>query len=157
MATKQKGMTCAVYVEAKKTNRILLCHATSTKYWTTPKGMYEKNLDNSYADAAIRELREETSIVAKNEDLILIGTYSYSAIKDITLYYYQVHEEIPVESLKCTSTFKSHYKNKDLPEVDSYIWINFRELKKFTNPRQLDVLTSKAFQDSLAEIKIGLV
>jgi len=57
-----------------ETGRILLHQRAGTDflpgYWDFPSGHVED--DESFADAAVRELREETSLVVKPEDLELV-------------------------------------------------------------------------------------
>lgn len=151
MINNSKGMTCAVFLESKKTHKFLICRATGTKYWSMPKGLFDIEIDDFPDDAAVRELQEETGIVIDEQILTYIGTYIYTKEKDLIIYYCQIEDEIPIESLTCESTFTSHYTKKQLPEVDKYKWTDLDNIINFINPRQCNVLLSIDFQNSLKE------
>ena len=88
-------------------DKLLLCHPTNSKWFGTysfPKGAVEEG--ESYKDAAVRELKEETSIVIDKNQLIgdpIIVDYinkKKTKYKKIILYKYHINDlsEIGLDS-----------------------------------------------------------
>ena len=61
----EKGITAGIIVTDGW--HFLMCHPNKGRWWDIPKGRVETG--ESYIQAAIRELQEETSLVAVEEDL----------------------------------------------------------------------------------------
>lgn len=71
LKNNRRGAGCLV---VDKNGHILLGRRTDNGMWATPGGHVEQ--DESFAEAALRELREETGLVGKDSKEILSGTYS---------------------------------------------------------------------------------
>ena len=56
---------------------LLLGHATFSPRWDIPKGLAEPG--ETLPDAALRELREETGLLAASSDLVALGGACLSA------------------------------------------------------------------------------
>lgn len=97
--------------------RVLLGHATRSPRWDIPKGTAEPNED--FADAAKRELREETGLVASPDDLVALGVHSYLPGKDLALFAWKPKEMPDPTSLTCTSQFALP-NGTLLPEFDRF-------------------------------------
>src|SRR3984893_5005669 len=67
--------------------RILLGHATRSPRWDIPKGVAEP--DENFADAAARELHEETGLIVSPDDLVALGVHAYLRGKDLALFAWQ--------------------------------------------------------------------
>ncbi len=137
-----KVLTCATLIYSKETNRFLVCHVTETKHWSLPKGIYDVE-DDHPINAAIREVQEETGYeILDVWNMAYVGTYLYLAAKDMSLYFYQIENELPISKMKCSTTFTSKYSSKPKPEVDNYKWIEFSQFKDHLNVKQFQLLNS---------------
>jgi 8-oxo-dGTP pyrophosphatase MutT (NUDIX family) len=97
--------------------RILLGHATRSPRWDIPKGEAEPGED--FADAAARELQEETGLVVPVAELTVLGVHAYLRGKDLALFAWTPRLLPDPRSLVCTS----HFALPDgtlLPEFDRF-------------------------------------
>ena len=107
--------SCGVIVTDRK--RILLGHATRSPRWDIPKGTAEP--DESFVDAAVRELHEETGLVASPHDLVALGVHSYLHGKDLALFVWELSQLPDPQSLTCSSHFALP-NGTLLPEFDRF-------------------------------------
>jgi 8-oxo-dGTP pyrophosphatase MutT (NUDIX family) len=97
--------------------RMLLGHATRSPRWDIPKGEAEPGED--FVAAAVRELREETGLVVRPEELVALGLHPYRRGKDLALFAWRRRELPDPKNLVCTS----HFALADgtmLPEFDRF-------------------------------------
>ncbi|RQR27262.1 NUDIX hydrolase [Burkholderia sp. Bp9143] len=114
--------------------RVFLAHATDTTHWDIPKGQGEPG--ESPADAALRELREETGIAFAPARLLDLGRFAYRHDKDLHLFAVQVaDDEIDPAQCTCTSLFPSRRDGSLIPEMDAYRW---------TAPGDVDAYASRS-------------
>jgi 8-oxo-dGTP pyrophosphatase MutT (NUDIX family) len=83
--------------------RILLGHATRSPRWDIPKG--EADPGEDFVAAAIRELREETGLVAAADALADLGVHAYRRGKDLALFVWRPPLMPDPRVLVCTSQF----------------------------------------------------
>ena len=83
--------------------RVLLGHATRSPRWDIPKGTAEPG--ENFAEAAVRELREETGLSAPPEVLVPLGVHSYLRGKDLALFAWKPRQLPDPKSLTCASHF----------------------------------------------------
>lgn len=95
---------------------MLLGHATRSPRWDIPKGIAEPG--ESFAEAAARELREETGLNVAPCVLIPLGVHAYLSGKDLALFLWRPDEMPAVETLVCHSTFTLN--GAVLPEFDRF-------------------------------------
>ena len=110
-----KKTTCGVIVGDGE--RILLGHATRSPRWDIPKGEAEPG--EGFAEAASRELLEETGLVAPAVELTALGVHPYLRAKDLALFAWRPPLLPDPKSLACTS----HFALPDgtlLPEFDRF-------------------------------------
>src|SRR6516165_5957067 len=93
--------SCGVIVTDGK--RILLGHATRSPRWDIPKGVAEPG--ENFAEAATRELLEETGLTVPAGELVELGVHAYLRGKDLALFAWTPPELPDPQSLTCTSRF----------------------------------------------------
>lgn len=96
--------------------RLLLGHATRSPRWDIPKGLAEAG--ETFADAAARELLEETGLVASPGALVDLGVQAYMRNKDLALFAWAPAKLPDPSTLICTSTFT--IAGAALPEFDRF-------------------------------------
>ena len=115
MKVKVRQTSCGVIVTDGQ--QILLGHATRSPRWDIPKGIAEAG--ENFAQAAVRELREETGLVALPDELIALGVHPYLRGKDLALFAWQLGQLPDPKGLTCVS----HFALPDgtlLPEFDRF-------------------------------------
>ena len=98
-------------------DRVLLGHATRSPRWDIPKGTAEPG--ENFAEAAVRELREETGLLAPPEVLVPLGVHSYLRGKDLALFAWKLRQLPDPKSLTCASHFALP-NGALLPEFDRF-------------------------------------
>jgi len=107
--------SCGVIVTDGK--RILLGHATRSPRWDIPKGVAEPG--ENFAEAATRELLEETGLTVPAGELVELGVHAYLRGKDLALFAWTPPELPDPQSLTCTSRF-ALANGTLLPEFDRF-------------------------------------
>jgi 8-oxo-dGTP pyrophosphatase MutT (NUDIX family) len=107
--------SCGVIVSDGE--RILLGHATRSPRWDIPKGVAESS--ENFAEAAARELREETGLVVSPGELVELGVHAYLRGKDLALFVWRPPQLPDPQSLACTSLFELP-NGTMLPEFDRF-------------------------------------
>ena len=98
-------------------DRILLGHASRSPRWDIPKGVAEPG--ENFAEAAARELGEETSLLVPASDLIELGVHSYLRGKALALFAWAPSELPNPDALSCSSYFTLPNGTR-LPEFDRF-------------------------------------
>lgn len=130
-------ITCGIFLFDGEDN-ILICRVTNSKnLWSIPKGLVDEN--ETFIDTALRELKEETSIILNNPQLKFIGDFKYlKSNKMLKAFYLKIDEKIDENSLHCSSMV--NLKGRIFPEVDQFKWVNLEEAKKLIHKTQVDAL-----------------
>ena len=97
-------------------SRLLLGHATGSPRWDIPKGLVEPG--EGPRDAAVRELREETGLLAVPEALAELGTHDYLPGKALALFAWRPKPMPQPASLVCASSFV--LRGRTVPEFDRF-------------------------------------
>jgi 8-oxo-dGTP pyrophosphatase MutT (NUDIX family) len=111
----RKTISCGVIVTDGQ--RLLLGHASRSPRWDIPKGGTEE--DETPVQAACRELREETGLVAPESALTPLGVKPYLRNKDLALFAWAVEALPDPATLSCTATFMLPDGTR-LPEFDRF-------------------------------------
>ena len=104
--------------------RILLGHATRSPRWDIPKGEAEPG--EGLAEAASRELFEETGLAVPAAELTALGVQAYLRGKDLALFAWTPPQLPDPKSLACNS----HFALPDgtlLPEFDRFGLFSWEE------------------------------
>jgi 8-oxo-dGTP pyrophosphatase MutT (NUDIX family) len=109
-----KVTSCGVIVTDGE--RLLLGHATNSPRWDLPKGIAEPG--ESFAAAAVRELFEETGLVAAEGELRPLGVLPYRRGKDLALFLWRRAALPDPKALACASCFAWH--GRMVPEFDRF-------------------------------------
>jgi len=127
--------TCGVLITDG--TQLLICHPTNGVRWDIPKGRQDPGEDD--LTTAVRELREETGIVADPGDLEYLGTHSYKPGKQLALFGLRV-ETMPRESeLHCASRFM--WKGTEIPEMDRFAVVPYSDAMSLVNDDLCRVIT----------------
>lgn len=110
-----KSLSCGVLVTDG--THLLIGHATRTPRWDIPKGMADPG--EVAIDAAVRELREETGLVAAPADLAPLGVHAYLRDKDLALFGWRLAAMPDPARLICTS-FVPVSDGTPFPELDDF-------------------------------------
>ena len=94
-----KLTSCGVIVVAD--GRMLLGQTTRSPRWDIPKGVAEAG--ETWLGAAVRELREETGLVAPPGDLVALGAFDYLPRKQLALFAWHPDAPLDPAALRCTA------------------------------------------------------
>ena len=127
--------TCGILI----TNGIdlLICHPTNGRYWDIPKGRQDP--DESYADTAIRELREETGISIKEDTLTYLGVHEYKPTKQLALFEHRI--DVMPDPLLCHCDSKFAHDGEMHAEMDQFAVTHISGAIWLMNPEMSRILT----------------
>ncbi|HWB48757.1 MAG TPA: NUDIX hydrolase [Stellaceae bacterium] len=111
----EKTISCGVIVTDGE--RVLLGHASRSPRWDIPKGGVEPG--ESLAQAACRELREETGLAASEAALRPLGVKPYLRNKDLALFVWRIDHLPDPAGLACSAFFALPDGTR-LPEFDRF-------------------------------------
>jgi 8-oxo-dGTP pyrophosphatase MutT (NUDIX family) len=113
-------LSCGVIVSDGA--RLLLGHATRSARWDIPKGKAEPGEDA--LAAALRELQEESGLVADAAALRPLGTHVYLPAKDLALFAWFPMPLPDPASLRCTAMVVLP-TGRTFPELDRFGLFSF--------------------------------
>lgn len=131
-----KRLSCGVVI-VNPDREILLCHVTGQQHWDLPKGGIDPG--ESPLQAALRETREETGMRLREDALLELGRFEYTAKKNLHLFAICL-PRFDVAQLHCESHYRDHHSGRDLPEMDDYRWFAFADAKAMCTPKMAAVL-----------------
>jgi 8-oxo-dGTP pyrophosphatase MutT (NUDIX family) len=123
-AARPRATSCGVLVSDGE--RVLLGHAAGSPRWDIPKGLMEPG--ESAREAAVRELREETGLVAPPHALVDLGLHAYRPGKDLALFLWRVAQAPEAADLACASTFTDRF-GRVVPEFDRFAFVPWAEAR----------------------------
>jgi 8-oxo-dGTP pyrophosphatase MutT (NUDIX family) len=130
-----KPVSCGVIVTDGRV--LLLGHATRTPRWDIPKGVADPG--EAFLDAALRELQEETGLVADADALVPIGTYPYQSNKGLCLFGWVPAEMPDPKTLVCVSEFAA-LDGAMLPEMDRFGLFSRDEAVRLVGRQMAEIL-----------------
>ena len=130
-----KTTSCGVIITDG--TRLVMGHITGGKNWDIPKGGMDPN--ESFLQAAVRELREETGLEVDPTVLSPLGHFDYKPKKDLMLYLWRVDTLPDPQTLHCQSTWKNR-RGQNMPELDSFALVTWDETSTRANPDLARVL-----------------
>jgi 8-oxo-dGTP pyrophosphatase MutT (NUDIX family) len=116
-------VTCGVLVLDCRRN-LLIGQATGSKRWDIPKGIADPG--EPWAQAAVRELREETGLMAEPDRLSPLGVHPYLPGKRLALFAWEPACMPDPAALRCTSTFLAR-DGRVLPELARFAVLPWAE------------------------------
>jgi 8-oxo-dGTP pyrophosphatase MutT (NUDIX family) len=117
-------------------NSLLICHVTNSRHWDIPKGKVDPG--ETFLDAAVRELQEETGLLVNPNALMDLGIFAFKKDKDLSLWLWQVDTMPDPKTCICTSTFD--HKGQTKTEMDGFANVPWKKLGKFVVPDMFTVL-----------------
>jgi 8-oxo-dGTP pyrophosphatase MutT (NUDIX family) len=103
---------------------VLLGHATRSVLWDIPKGVASPG--EPFAEAAARELREETGLSVTPAELIDLGVHTYLRGKDLAVFAWRTDAMPDPTTLRCTS-FMRLPSGGWIPEFDRFAVLPWEE------------------------------
>ena len=141
--TLKKTISCGVVITDGQ--RVVLGHITQGKYWDIPKGGMDPG--ETFEQAAIRELKEETGLAVQPSQLTSLGRFDYKPKKDLELFLWQVSVMPNPGSLHCASTWQDK-RGRDWPELDRFAVVIWDQALNQVTPDLARVL--KQIKESLS-------
>jgi 8-oxo-dGTP pyrophosphatase MutT (NUDIX family) len=112
-------ITCGIIITDGK--YFLIGRLQSREFWDIPKGIRQKG--ETFAQAALRELFEETSISLREDDLLELGTFTYTKEKKIHLFLYYTDDLPHISKMECGL--------KEQIEMDEYKYIPINQHHRY--------------------------
>jgi len=104
--------------------RVLLGHATRSVLWDIPKGVASSG--EAFAEAAARELQEETGLIVAPAALADLGVHAYLRGKDLAVFAWRQEVMPDPATLRCTS-FMRLPGGGWIPEFDRFAVLPWEE------------------------------
>ena len=115
LITPETRTSCGVLVTDGV--QVRLGHASRSPRWDIPKGLAHPG--EPFVTAAVRELKEETGLLATPDVLRPLGTHVYLRDKDLALFAWLVDVLPDPAVLQCVSLVKLP-GGKSMPELDRF-------------------------------------
>lgn len=107
-------------------HKMLACVPFGSKHgYDIPKGQVEEN--ETFIQTAMRELKEETGIIASRSQLKDLGKFQYMPTKD--LYLFSLDFKFNTFECRCMSTFDFH--GKQVPEIIGFKEVDFSDINLY--------------------------
>ena len=134
-----RRVSCGIVIVNERAE-LLLCHVTGQDHWDLPKG--GPHAGESPLHAALRETREETSLVIDADGLLELGRLDYRPKKDLHLFA-TLLPRLDVAQLRCDSHFSQLGTGRRLPEMDGFGWFAFDRVTTLVTSKMAAVLTQR--------------
>lgn len=137
LTVSKQTQTCGVFVFGPD-GKILICHVTNAdkNTWSIPKGRPDNGETTS--ETAMRELKEETSLVVDAAKLFAMGNAFYKSGRELVAFGYRLQRPVDTKILFCESLVVGD--KKSFPEVDEYKFVQPAEALKLIHATQQKVL-----------------
>ena len=131
---KSKPISCGIIIT--NVDVILLGHSTGNKHWDIPKGTMDHG--ESVVETALRELKEETSLILTPDDIVDIGHHEYTPRKDLHLFLYRTDDLPSLNDISCVS--RCERNGKWIPELDAFRYSPIKDIEKYVTKNMNRVL-----------------
>jgi 8-oxo-dGTP pyrophosphatase MutT (NUDIX family) len=134
-----KRLSCGIVI-LNDDAELLLCHVTGQDHWDLPKGGIAPG--ETPLQAALRETREETSLVLDGAVLLDLGRLDYRPRRDLHLFA-TLMPRVDPRRLTCESHFTEHSGGRQMPEMDGFDWFAFEQIGALCTPKLAAVLCGR--------------
>ena len=134
-----RKLSCGVVI-VNDAAELLLCHVTGHDHWDLPKGGMAAG--ETPLEAALRETREETSLLLDADALLELGRFEYRLRKDLHLFALRM-PRFDTAALHCDSRFTDEATGCRLPEMDGYGWFAFDRVAEHVTRKMAAVLCGR--------------
>ena len=93
-----------------------------------PKGKVE--IGETFEDAAVREVLEETGLSVDKNKLQYFGLFEYKPNKDLALYRYDISSSVDIKTLSCSTKFFNSKTGQDVLEHIGYEIVPFDKIEE---------------------------
>ena len=131
--------------------RLLIGQATGSPRWDIPKGIAEPG--ESWAEAALRELREETGLVVEAARLSPLGVHQYLPGKRLALFAWHPADMPDPATLRCSSMFRAR-DGRLLPELAQFAVLPWAEALTRLGKNMVRVLGDPAVLTAVARPRV---
>ncbi|KZD66334.1 NUDIX hydrolase [Bacillus cereus] len=147
---KDKKVTSSGLILTDK-KRLLMCLSAKSNMLDIPKGKVE--IGESFEDACVREVFEETGLDISRYNLTSHGTKPYTVSKDIVLYSLVTHTESlpPLALMKPNAHFHTLFGTSS-KEVAGYEYVSFNNLQSLATRRLVNPALVAFLQDALIDV-----
>lgn len=118
-------------------DHLLLGHVTGNRHWDIPKGRVDPG--ETHLEAAVRELREETSLVVDPSHLEHLGLHRYKKGKDLSLWAWRIDTMPDTNTLDCLSFFDNG-KGAMKKEMDAFSAVPWESVQRMVVPDMWKVI-----------------
>lgn len=110
-----KTLSAGILVKCK--DKYVIGHVTGNSHYDIFKGRTEAG--ESLLQTAIRECREESSLIFSGSEMLYLGTFNYTPKKDLALFLAR-KDDVVAEDLYCEFLLENGDKEMDYYEILSF-------------------------------------
>ncbi|WP_336770486.1 NUDIX domain-containing protein [Bacillus bombysepticus] len=150
LVTDKKITSSGLILTDKK--RLLMCYSAKSNMLDIPKGKVE--IGETFEEACVREVYEETGLDVSRYDLTSHGTKPYTASKNIALYSLVTHTDSlpPLGLMKPNAHFHTLFGTSN-NEVAGYEYVSFNNLQGLVSRRMVNPALVAFLKESFVDVE----